>query len=106
MHVKFNNAKVTSDVVDSIWGFFFLYIFLTVLATMLMTFMGLDILSAISSVAATVGNIGPGLGSVGPTDNFALIPDAGKWVLSFCMIMGRLELYTLLILFLPEYWKK
>ena len=87
-------------------GFFFLYIFLTVIATMVMTFLGLDMLSAISSVAATIGNIGPGLGSVGPTDNFASIPDVGKWVLSFCMIMGRLELYTLIILFLPEYWKK
>ena len=106
VHVKFNNSKVSSDVMDSIMGFFFLYMFLTVIATMVMTSLGLDMVSAISSVAATIGNIGPGLGSVGPTDNFASIPDPGKWVLSFCMIMGRLELYTLLILFLPEYWKK
>jgi len=106
VHVKFNNSKVSSEVMDSILGFFFLYIFLTVIATMVMALLGLDMVSAISSVAATIGNIGPGLGSVGPTDNFASIPDTGKWVLSFCMIMGRLELYTLLILFLPEYWKK
>lgn len=106
VHVKFNNSKVSSEVMDSILGFFFLYMFLTVIATMIMTFLGLDMVSAISAVAATIGNIGPGLGSVGPTDNFASIPDFGKWVLSFCMIMGRLELYTLLILFLPEYWKK
>ena len=106
VHVKFNNSKVPSDVMDSILGFFFLYIFLTITATMVMASMGLDMVSAISSVAATIGNIGPGLGSVGPTDNFASIPEPGKWVLSFCMIMGRLELYTLLILFVPEYWKK
>lgn len=106
VHVKFNNSKVSSEVMDSILGFFFLYMFLTVMATMVMAFLGLDMVSAISSVAATIGNIGPGLGSVGPTDNFASIPGTGKWVLSFCMIMGRLELYTLLILFLPEYWRK
>lgn len=106
VHVKFNNSKVPSEVMDAIWGFFFLYMILTVFATVIMTFLGLDMISAISAVAACIGNIGPGLGSVGPSDNFSAIPVPGKWILSFCMIMGRLELYTLLILLVPEFWRK
>ena len=61
-----------------------------------MSLIGLDFLSAIGSVAATLGNIGPGIGSVGPVDNFAHIPTIGKWFLSFLMLLGRLELFTIL----------
>jgi trk system potassium uptake protein TrkH len=57
-------------------------------------------------VAATLGNIGPGLGSVGPSDNYAHIPTIGKWILTFFMLAGRLEIYTVLILFAPSYWRK
>jgi len=71
-----------------------------------MSALGLDFVSAAGSVAATISNIGPGLGSVGPTDNYAQIPVAGKWVLSFLMLVGRLELYTVLILFSPAFWRK
>ena len=106
VHVKFNDAKVSSEVMDSILGFFFLYIFVSVTATMVMSLLGMDVISAISAVAASIGNIGPGLGTVGPADNFADVPALGKWVLSLCMIMGRLELYTLIVLLVPEYWRK
>jgi trk system potassium uptake protein TrkH len=58
------------------------------------------------SVIASLGNIGPGIGSVGPMDNFAHIPDAGKWFLSFLMMLGRLELFTVMIIFTPVFWKK
>ena len=68
--------------------------------------LGLDLVSAISSVAATLGNIGPGLGIVGPMDNYATVPQAGKWVLSLCMLLGRLELFTVLMLFVPGTWRK
>ncbi|MBE9504857.1 MAG: TrkH family potassium uptake protein [Proteobacteria bacterium] len=105
-HIKFNNAKVPSDVVDSIWGFVFLYMLFFVIAAAIMSFLGMDLISAVSSVAASIGNIGPGLGTVGPYDNFSAIPVIGKWVLIFCMILGRLEVYTLLILFIPEFWRK
>jgi trk system potassium uptake protein TrkH len=57
-------------------------------------------------VAATNGNIGPGLGLVGPADNYAHIPVLGKWLLILCMLLGRLEIYTVLILFVPEFWRK
>ena len=62
-------------------------------------------MSAIGSVATSLGNVGPAIGSVGPTDNFAQIPDAGKWFLSFLMLLGRLELFTILVIFSPAFWK-
>ena len=71
-----------------------------------MSFQGLDFSSSLGSVAATIGNIGPGLGSVGPTDNYAHINDFGKWVLSFLMLAGRLEIYTVIIMLTPMFWKK
>lgn len=106
VHVKFNNVKVSTDVVDSILGFVTLYFLFFVIAATIMSFLGLDLVSAISSVAASIGNVGPGLGAVGPYDNYSEIPFVGKWVLIFCMILGRLEIYTLLILFIPEFWRK
>jgi trk system potassium uptake protein TrkH len=71
-----------------------------------MTILGLDLVSAFSAVAATLNNVGPGLGSVGPIYNYAHIPLIGKWVLSFFMLAGRLEVYTVLILLAPSFWKK
>jgi len=61
---------------------------------------------AVSSVAATLGNVGPGFGSVGPLSNYAAVPDGGKLVLIVCMLMGRLELYTLLVVLMPSFWKR
>ncbi len=66
----------------------------------------MDLPSAGASVIATLSNIGPGLGSVGPTDNFAHVPAFGKLVLSFCMLLGRLELFTVLVLVFPSFWRK
>jgi trk system potassium uptake protein TrkH len=71
-----------------------------------MSLLGIDFESSIGSVAASLGNIGPGFGSVGPVCNYAHIPDTGKWFLSFLMLLGRLELFTVLILFSPSFWKR
>jgi trk system potassium uptake protein TrkH len=71
-----------------------------------MAFLGLDMISAFASVAASMGNIGPGLGLVGPAKNYVVIPLVGKWVLIFCMLLGRLEIYTVIVLLMPEYWRK
>jgi trk system potassium uptake protein TrkH len=79
---------------------------LLVISTLLVAATGVDVLTSISAVLACIGNIGPGLGSVGPTDNFAHIPVFGKWVLTLCMVLGRLEVYTVIVLFVPEFWKK
>jgi len=68
--------------------------------------MGLDLISAFSAVATTLGNVGPGLGLVNPLSNFFEVPQVGKWLLSFCMLLGRLEIFTVLVLFIPDFWKK
>jgi trk system potassium uptake protein TrkH len=67
---------------------------------------GLDLLSALGSTIACVGNVGPGFGEVGPTDNFAQIQTSGKWILGLLMIAGRLEIFTVLILFVPDFWRQ
>jgi len=104
--VKLGGRPVPSDVINSIWGFFILYIGLFIAATLIMASMGLDFISALASVAASIGNIGPGLGLVGPVKNYLEIPFAGKWVLILCMLLGRLEIYTVIVLLTPEYWRK
>ncbi|HLA39094.1 MAG TPA: potassium transporter TrkG, partial [Candidatus Glassbacteria bacterium] len=104
--VKVSRILVRPEVMLNVLGFFTLYIALFVVSSFLMTALGLDIISAAGSVAACLGNIGPGLGVVGPTLNYSVVPEAGKWLLSFCMLLGRLEIFTVIVLFLPEVWKK
>ncbi len=104
--VKVNRIRVRPEVMLNVQGFFTLYIALFVLCSLVMTALGLDLVTAASSVAATLGNIGPGLAEVGPARNYAFIPGFGKWVLSLCMLLGRLEIYTVIVLFLPETWRK
>jgi len=71
-----------------------------------MSFFGLDVMTSLGSVAATIGNVGPGFGLVGPVKNYFSVPDVGKWVLAFCMLLGRLEIYTVIIMLAPAYWRK
>lgn len=104
--VKLDGQAVSTDVLGSIWGFFFLYMGLFVVASLVMAGLGLDFITSISSVAASIGNIGPGFGLVGPIRNYLEIPEAGKWVLISCMLLGRLEIYTVIVLLVPEYWRR
>jgi trk system potassium uptake protein TrkH len=104
--VRVGKTTVSRDVLTNILVFFILFIFSFVLGVLIMTALGLDLVTAFGSVAATLGNIGPGLGKVGPTDNYAHIPAFGKWVLAMLMLMGRLELFTVIILLSPTFWKK
>jgi trk system potassium uptake protein TrkH len=104
--LKFGPKLVKEEVVASIWGFFVLFIALFVLSSLALAAMGVDVLTAFSAVVACIGNVGPGLGEVGPVNNYSGIPALGKWVLSFCMLLGRLEIYTVLVLFMPEFWRK
>ena len=104
--VRLGGKVVSEGVIQSIWGFFFLFILVFVLASVIMALLGLDIITAFVSVAATINNIGPGLGVVGPMDNYTSIPIIGKWILIFCMLIGRLELYTVIVLLVPEFWKR
>ena len=97
---------IPREIVTHVIGFLGLMAGLFCIGVLLMTLLGLDLVSALGAVAATLGNIGPGLGSVGPSDNYAHIPLIGKWILTFFMLAGRLEIYTVLILFAPSFWRK
>jgi trk system potassium uptake protein TrkH len=105
-HVKLAGKAIPEEVMRSIMGFLCLYVLLFVVCSMVMAAMGVDAVTSVASVAASLGNIGPGFGEVGPLDNFAAIPVAGKWLLAWCMLLGRLEIYTIIILLVPEFWKK
>ena len=104
--VRMNGRPVSQDIIFNVLAFFLIYIIIFALGTFVMSLMGLDFETAIGATAATIGNIGPGIGSVGPMDNYANIPVFGKWFLSFLMLLGRLELFTVLILFSPAFWKR
>ncbi len=105
-HIKINNTVIPEDVLRSIMGFLVLYLLLFITASILLAGMGIDMLTAFGAVASCIGNIGPGFGTVGPSENFAHLPGLGKWLLAWCMLLGRLEIYTVIILFVPEFWKK
>ena len=104
--IKLGGKPVPEAVLNSIWGFFILYIGLFIVTVIIMSVIGLDIPTSFASVAATIGNVGPGFGLVGPTNNYLAIPNLGKWILIFCMILGRLEIYTVIIMLAPAYWRK
>ena len=104
--VKMGKTVVQDDVISGVWGFFILWIGLFVLAAFVVAGTGVDVVTSFAASLACIGNIGPGIGGVGPTDNFAWLPDTAKWVLTFCMVLGRLEIYTVIILFVPEFWRK
>ena len=104
--VKLDDKFLGKEILGSIWGFLFLFIFVCIIATLAMTALGTDIVTSATTVISAMCNVGPALGDAGPAENYASIPTAGKWVLIFCMLTGRLEVYTVLILFLPDFWKK
>jgi trk system potassium uptake protein TrkH len=105
-HVKIGGKPVTDDVMRGIMGFLALYVGLFGLSSVLLAATGVDFTTAFAAVAATIGNIGPGFGMVGPVDNYASIPALGKWLLIWCMLLGRLEIYTMIILVVPEFYRK
>jgi len=105
-HIKIGGKSVPDDVVRSVLGFLALYMALFSLSSVILAGMGVDFITALGAVAATIGNIGPGFGIVGPVENYAQIPYWGKWLLSWCMLLGRLEIYTVIILVVPAFWKQ
>jgi len=103
--MKLGGEPVEDDLRDAIVVYFSLLMLLFLFSSLAMAAMGLDLLTAVTSVATTLNNIGPGLNAVGPIRNFAGIPDAGKLLLSICMLLGRLELFAVLVLFMPSFWQ-
>ncbi|MBR9998454.1 MAG: TrkH family potassium uptake protein, partial [Cyclobacteriaceae bacterium] len=104
--VRINNKAISKDITFNVLAFMIIYFMVFAAGSVIMSLLGVDFTTALGSVATSVGNIGPGIGSVGPVNNFAHIPLAGKWFLSFLMLLGRLELFTVLILFSPYFWRK
>lgn len=108
----FGKQKVTEPVIEAVQSYFLFYMFLFMTATFGLAFIdanlneGLDLVTATTAVAASIGNIGPGLGDVGPASNFANLPDLAKWMLSSLMIVGRLEIFPVLVLFTRDLWRR
>jgi len=104
--LKLGGRIVSEEVLASVSGFLLLYLTALAAGTLLLALLGLDAATSVGAVAATLGNVGPGFGLVGPTHTYATLPAAALWVLSFLMLLGRLELFTVLILFTRGYWRR
>ncbi|MBS3755483.1 MAG: TrkH family potassium uptake protein [Desulfobacterales bacterium] len=105
-YVKIGGKPIPDPVVGSVLGFLALYAAVFVVCAIVLAGMGVDFVTSFSAVAASIGNIGPGLAMVGPVGNYAEIPYFGKWLLAWCMLVGRLEVYTVIIFLVPEFWRK
>jgi trk system potassium uptake protein TrkH len=104
--IKYNNEKISNKFIYSIITFVFLYFFIFFILTTLLSINGLDFITALSGSASAISNVGPGLGDViGPDGNYSNLPDFSKLSLSFGMLLGRLELFAVLVLFFPSFWK-
>ncbi len=102
----YNRKPISEDVLASVMAFFFLFILCWAVLAIGLGFTGLDFLTAASGAASAIANVGPGLGDmIGPASNFADIPIAAKWMLAFGMLLGRLELFTILVLLMPSFWR-
>ncbi|MGB5600200.1 MAG: potassium transporter TrkG, partial [Thiothrix litoralis] len=104
IRIKINRHPLPEDVVQAVWGFFSVYIAVFVMFMLVLMARGHDQITAFSAVAATLNNLGPGLGEV--AGNFASMDDFSKWWLCLAMLMGRLELFTMLVILTPAFWRK
>ncbi len=104
--IRMGHRSVPPEAISDILGYVVLYFSILVVSSILMSLMGLDLVTSVSTVISSLSNIGPGVGTIGPTENFAHIPGVGKWLLSFLMLVGRLEIYTVLVIFTRNFWIK
>ena len=105
--IRFNEKTVTENTYTSIITFFFIYILIFILSSIALSFFELYFLTALSASASAISNVGPGIGGIiGPEGNYSHINDNAKWILAFTMLVGRLEIFTVLILFSKNFWKK
>lgn len=104
--VQLNGNGVSPKIIYNLLAFVFIYLFVFVTGSIVLTFIGLDFEDAVGASATAISNVGPGIGSLGPSSSFAHLPDTAKWVLSLLMILGRLELFTIVILFTPYFWRR
>ena len=105
--IKYDKSNIDDKFMSSVIAFIYLYIIIFFALTAILTLTGLNFVTAISGAATSISNVGPGLGdTIGPNGNFSQLPDFSKWILSLGMILGRLELFAILVLFLPSFWQK
>ena len=104
--LRIGSNHYSEGIIVGILQFIALYFFILIIGSLTISFLGFDLLTAFTSALACLGNIGPGFGEVGPAENYSHIPALGKYILSLLMLIGRLELYTILVLFLPSFWRK
>lgn len=104
--VRVNNHVVSNPLITKVLGFLSLYCLIIIVSSLIMSALGYTIEESLAASISAISDVGPGIGSIGPCENFATVPALGKWVLAFVMLAGRLELFTLLILFSPYFWKK
>ena len=103
---KYNNQKISDDFIKSVIIFIFTFLFIFLIIAMLLSISGLDFITSISGAASSISNVGPGLGDmIGPNGNYKALPDLSKWILSAGMLLGRLELFAVLVLFFPSFWR-
>jgi len=103
---KYNNQKISDDFMKSVIIFIFTFLFIFLIIAMLLSISGLDFITSISGAASSISNVGPGLGEViGPNGNYKALPDLSKWILTAGMLLGRLELFAVLVLFFPSFWR-
>ena len=106
-NLKYGKQNINNKFMSSVISFIYLYIVIFFIVTALLSVSGLDLITSISAAATSISNVGPGLGDdIGPNGNFSSLSDYSKWILSFAMILGRLELFAILVLFIPSFWRK
>tara|TARA_A100001011_G_scaffold400755_1_gene518403 strand:- start:1270 stop:2718 length:1449 start_codon:yes stop_codon:yes gene_type:complete len=104
--LKYNNQKISDQFINSVIIFIFAFLLIFLITALLLSISGLDFITSVSGAASAISNVGPGLGDViGPNGNYKSIPDLSKWILSFGMLLGRLELFAVLVLFFPSFWR-
>jgi trk system potassium uptake protein TrkH len=103
--VRYNNKAVQQPIVFNVLGFFIMYMLSFIVGVLVFSFLGLDFETALGGAASTLGNVGPALGDLGPAMNYDSLGTGARWWASFLMLIGRLELFTVLILFTPFFWR-
>ena len=105
--MRFNEKKVTENTYNSIMVFFFMYICIFLLSSICLSFFNIDFITSFSAAASAISNVGPGIGNIiGPNGNYSSLQDGAKWILAITMLIGRLEIFTVLVLLSIGFWKK
>ena len=104
-NIKLGEKIIDDDVVKATLGFYLFYLLIFIFTALILSMTGLDFVTALTASAAAIGNIGPGLGAIGPTLDWGHLTDFAKWLTSFCMLLGRLEIFTVMVLFSRTFWK-